>query len=71
MVYNHAVNYRPKAKDLLVMSNVPDIIAKCDYYTQALYNRAIVTIGISAFKNGNLFEVQQYLSEICGYAKQK
>ena len=53
------------------MSNIPHIINKCDYYTQALYNRAVVAIGICSFRNGNLFEVQQFLSEICGYAKLK
>ena len=49
MVYHHAANYRRKGKDLLLMSIIPDVITKCDYYTQALYNRAIVKIGISAF----------------------
>lgn len=53
------------------MSNVPSTISKHDYYTQALYNRAIVSIGICSFRNGKLLEVQQFLSEICGYAKIK
>ncbi len=53
------------------MSNIPHIINKADYFTQALYNRAIVSIGICSFRNGQLHEVQQFLSEICCYAKIK
>jgi hypothetical protein len=70
-VFNHSINYRSKAKDILTMSNVPSTISKHDYYTQSLYNRAIVSIGICAFRNGKLLETQQFLSEICGYAKIK
>ena len=71
LVFNHAINYRSKAKDMLTMSNIPHSVHRADYYTQTLYNRAIIQIGICAFRNGSLYEVQQYLSEICGYAKMK
>jgi len=55
LVFNHAINYRPRAKDLLNMSNIPHIIHRSDYFTQALYNRAVIANGICAFRNGNLF----------------
>lgn len=47
------------------------MISSCDYYTQAIYNRVIVQIGLNAFHHGNMFEVQQYLSELCSYGKNK
>jgi hypothetical protein len=53
------------------MSNIPENIINCDYYTQAIYNRVIVQIGLNAFHFGNLFEVQQYLSELCSYGRNK
>jgi hypothetical protein len=49
------------------MSNIPETIQEADYYTQTLYNRCIVQIGINSFYFGKYFEVQQFLSEICGY----
>ncbi len=49
------------------MSNISDTINECDYYTQAIYNRCIVQIGINSFYWGKYYEVQQFLSEICGY----
>ena len=71
LIFNHAINQREKAKELLIMSNIPDIINECDYYTQAIYNRCIVVIGINSFIFGKYFEVQQFLSEICGYGKNR
>ena len=50
------------------MSSIPEIIKECDYYTQVMYNRCIVQIGITSFNHGKYFEVQQFLSEICSYA---
>jgi translation initiation factor 3 subunit C len=50
---------------------VPDIIHDCDYYTQAMFNRCIVQIGITSFFYGKYHETQQFLSEICGYGKNR
>lgn len=71
MVYNHAINRRNKAKDLLSMTNIADVINSKDYLTQAYFNRAMVQLGISAFHQGNLYETQQILSDICGMGKNK
>ena len=67
LVFNHAVNQREKGKELLIMSNISDTISEGDFYTQALYNRCIVQIGINSFFWGKYHEVQQFLSEICSY----
>lgn len=71
MVYNHAVNRRDKAKDLLSMTNIADVITTKDYLTQACFNRAMVQLGISAFHQGNMYETQQILSDICGMGKSR
>lgn len=71
MVYNHAVNRRDKAKDFLSMTNIADVISSKDYYTQACFNRAMVQLGISAFHQGNVYETQQILSDICGIGKNR
>lgn len=71
LIYNHTINGRDKGKELLIVSNLSDKITSQDYYTQVLYNRALVAIGIRAFKHGNMFEVQQFLYEMCSMAKMK
>ena len=71
IVYNHAVNRRSKAKDFLSMTNIADVISSKDYYTQAFFNRAMVQLGISAFHQGNLYETQQILADICGMGKNR
>jgi translation initiation factor 3 subunit C len=65
LIYNHAINYREKGKELLVISTLSEQILSQDYYTQALYNRALAQLGLGAFRNGNMFEVQQFLYEMC------
>ena len=47
---------------MLITSNVPDIIHNCDYYTQSMFNRCVVQIGINSFYEGKYHEVQQFLS---------
>lgn len=69
LAYNHSLNGRERGKELLIMSNIPEQISSKDYLTQALYNRVMVQIGLNAFRNGNFLEVQQFLSELCGYGK--
>lgn len=67
IVFNHAINQREKGKEMLIMSNIPETITEGDFYTQAIYNRCIVQIGINSFFYGKYHEVQQFLSEICSY----
>lgn len=71
LIYNHTINGRDKGKELLIISTLSEQVHSQDYYTQALYNRALVQMGILAFKQGNIFEVQQYLYEMCSVAKMK
>ena len=71
LIYNHAINHREKGKEILTISTIPDQITHQDYYTQALYNRTLVQIGLNAFRNGYMFEVQQFLYEMCSMAKLK
>jgi hypothetical protein len=71
LIYNHAVNRRDKAKDLLIMTDVSELITSRDYYTQICFNRALVQLGISSFHQGNLYETQQILSSICSMGKSR
>jgi hypothetical protein len=43
---------------------VTDVIEKAsnsDYFTQLIFNRAIVQVGLLAFRNGNMYEAQAAL----------
>ena len=71
LIYNHAINRRNKGKELLIVSTLGETITNHDYYTQTLYNRVLVQIGLMAFSQGNMFEVQQFLYEMCSIAKSK
>ena len=71
VVYNHAINGRDKGKELLTVSTISENITNYDYYTQVLYNRVLVQIGLLAFRQGNMFEVQQFLYEMCSMTKAK
>ena len=42
-----------EARDLMLMSKAQDNIGHADPPTQVLYNRAMVQLGISAFRAGN------------------
>lgn len=71
LTYNHAINRREKAKDILATSNAHEIIHVFDSYTQACFNRAVVQLGISAFCRGSLDEARQILDGICGFGKNR
>lgn len=71
LIYNHTINRREKGKELLIISTLSEQILQQDYYTQALYNRVLVQIGLNAFRSGNMFEVQQFLYEMCSMARMK
>jgi translation initiation factor 3 subunit C len=71
LIYNHAVNGREKGKELLTISTISETISSHDYYTQVLYNRVLVQVGLTAFRAGNMFEVQQFLYEMCSMTKAK
>lgn len=71
LIYNHTINGREKGKELLIISTLSESILSQDYYTQVLYNRVLVQLGIMAFRRGNMHEVQQFLYEMCSIAKMK
>lgn len=61
-VYNHCIHNREDGKELLLITDVIDKANNADYMTQVLFNRAIVQIGLLAFRNGNMYETQGALN---------
>jgi len=66
---NH--NFYYEARDLMLMSKLQESIHKADVSTQIIYNRALVQIGVSAFKQGLIGHAQKALSEIVGTQRLK
>ncbi|KAI8341430.1 eukaryotic translation initiation factor 3 subunit 8 N-terminus-domain-containing protein [Chlamydoabsidia padenii] len=60
-----------KARDMLLMSHLQESIHQADVATQILYNRAIVQIGLSAFRQGLIKESHACLQEIQGTGRAK
>ncbi len=64
-IYHYALHKKfHTARDLLLMSHVQDSIHQADIATQILYNRAMVQIGICAFRDGLIKESHAALSEM-------
>jgi translation initiation factor 3 subunit C len=71
-IFNHAVHSRyHQARDLLLMSHLQDTIQQADVATQIMYNRAVVQLGLAAFRRGFIHECQTILSEIFQTGRQK
>ncbi|KAL0145621.1 eukaryotic translation initiation factor 3 subunit 8 N-terminus-domain-containing protein [Mucor lusitanicus] len=71
-IYHYALHKKfHTARDLLLMSHVQDSIHQADIATQILYNRAMVQIGICAFRDGLIKESHAALSEIQGSGRVK
>ena len=65
-VYHHALHDRYyNARDLFLISHVHDFIEKADVKTQILYNRTVVTLGLSAFRLGLFQKAHDCLTGIC------
>ena len=65
-VYHHALHDRYyHARDLFLISHVQESIDKADTETQILYNRALVTQGLAAFRLGLVNKAHECLSGIC------
>jgi translation initiation factor 3 subunit C len=66
-VFHHALHDRfHRARDLLLISRIADFIDKTDVRTQILYNRAVVTIGLCAFRLGMFQKAHECLAGIVG-----
>jgi translation initiation factor 3 subunit C len=65
-VYHHALHDRfHRARDMFLISHIQDGIDKADTKTQILYNRALVTLGLSAFRQGLIQKAHDCLAGIC------
>jgi translation initiation factor 3 subunit C len=65
-VYHNALHDRYyRARDMFLISHIQDIIDKADTKTQILYNRALVTLGLSAFRLGLIQKAHDCLTGIC------
>ena len=65
-VFHHALHDRYyQARDMFLISHVQDIIEKVEIGTQVLYNRALVTMGVAAFKLGLTQQAHDSLTNIC------
>lgn len=59
------------ARDYMLMSHLTESINNFDTPTQVLFNRALVQIGMAAFRKGLISDAQSTLQEICGSNRQK
>ena len=66
-VFHHALHDRfLEARDLLLMSHLQDTIYDGgDISTMILFNRMMVTLGMSAFRQGRIWDAHQCLTEVC------
>ena len=60
-----------EARDLMLMSHLQDKIVQADIPTQILYNRALVQLGLCAFRAGNISQAQAALNEIMQMSRAK
>mmetsp|Transcript_12641 Transcript_12641/g.19100 ORF Transcript_12641/g.19100 Transcript_12641/m.19100 type:complete len:909 (+) Transcript_12641:39-2765(+) len=64
-VYHHAVEDRfHQGRDLMLMSHLQQTIHNADVETQIYFNRAMVQLGLSAFRNGLIKEANASLGEL-------
>lgn len=71
-IFNHAIHARyHQARDLLLMSHLHDTIQHADVATQIMYNRAMVQLGLAAFRCGFIHECQTILQDMFQTQRQK
>ncbi|KAI0212557.1 Eukaryotic translation initiation factor 3 subunit C [Lamellibrachia satsuma] len=64
-VYHHALHDRWfEARDLMLMSHLQDTIQYSDIPTQIMYNRAMVQLGLCAFRQGTIKDSHNCLVDI-------
>jgi translation initiation factor 3 subunit C len=71
-IYNFALqNQFHRARDMLLTSHLQETIHQADVGTQICHNRAMVQLGMCAFRLGMITDAQSCLQEICGQQRQK
>eukprot|EP00762_Andalucia_godoyi_P005566 ANDGO_00596.mRNA.1 Eukaryotic translation initiation factor 3 subunit C len=71
-VYHHALHGRyAVARDMLLESHVSDTVQAADETTMVLYNRALVQIGLCAFRCGLFSEAHAVLVDIGSHPKKQ
>lgn len=63
-------NYQ-KARDLMLLSHIQESLVTLDVPTQVQYNRALVQVGLAAFRSGHLKETYFALQELCSTGRPK
>jgi translation initiation factor 3 subunit C len=64
-IFHHALhNDFYTARDMLLMSHLQETVYSMDVGTQILYNRAVVQLGLCAFRSGLIKEAQATLQDI-------
>ncbi|KAH9958163.1 eukaryotic translation initiation factor 3 subunit 8 [Lactifluus volemus] len=64
-IFHHALhNDFHTARDMLLMSHLQETVYSMDVGTQILYNRAVVQLGLCAFRSGLIKEAQSTLQDI-------
>ncbi|KAJ1955041.1 Translation initiation factor 3 subunit c, partial [Dispira parvispora] len=71
-IYNQALHDRfYAARDMMLMSHLQENIHLADISTQVLYNRALVQMGMCAFRQGLFQEAHSCLHDICSSGRQR
>lgn len=72
LIYHYALNDQYyKARDLMLMSHLQSSIHNSEPMLQVLFNRALVQVGLCAFRVGLVPEALQSLQEICSSSRLK
>lgn len=72
LAYHYALHDRySTARDMISSTALQEGIVSADVSVQVMYNRALVQLGMAAFRGGLIGEALSLLSEICSHARMK